>query len=159
MGTRPQGLLRHSPGSPSLLRPNQASGRRFPFRGRGGSSCQSSSHEEVEVFQAGDQIENPVTGEKLVFHETSAENGGKRVVFETIVQPEGFVAAAHVHPYQTECFEIVSGTLGMRRGKEKLELHAGEDAIVEPGTAHKFWNAGEDEVRFLCTVTPALQFE
>jgi mannose-6-phosphate isomerase-like protein (cupin superfamily) len=117
------------------------------------------SHEEVEVFHAGDQIENPVTGEKLVFHETSAENGGKRVVFETIVQPDGFVAAAHVHPYQTECFEVVSGTLGMRRGKEQLELRAGEDAIVEPGTRHKFWNAGEDEVRFLCTVTPALQFE
>jgi hypothetical protein len=75
------------------------------------------------------------------------------------VQPDGFVAAAHVHPYQTECFEVVSGTLGIRRGKEKVELHAGEDAIVEPGTPHKFWNAGEDEVRFLCTVTPALQFE
>jgi mannose-6-phosphate isomerase-like protein (cupin superfamily) len=111
------------------------------------------------VFHAGDQIENPVTGERIVFHETSSENGGKRVVFETIVQPGGFVASAHVHPFQTECFEVVSGTLGMRRGKDKLELHAGEDVIVEQGTPHKFWNAGEDEVRFLCTVTPALQFE
>ena len=111
------------------------------------------------LFHAGDQIENPVTGERIVFHETSAENDGKRVVFETIVRPDGFVAAAHLHPYQTECFEVVSGTLGMRRGKEKLELRAGEDAIVEPGTPHKFWNAGQDEVRFLCTVTPALQFE
>ena len=111
------------------------------------------------MFHAGDQIENPVTGERIVFHETSAENDGKRVVFETIVRPDGFVAAAHLHPYQTECFEVVSGTLGMRRGKEKLELRAGEDAIVEPGTPHKFWNAGDDEVRFVCTVTPALEFE
>jgi hypothetical protein len=47
----------------------------------------------------------------------------------------------------------------MRRGREKVELRSGETVTVEPGTAHKFWNAGDDEVRFVCTVTPALQFE
>ena len=56
------------------------------------------------MFHAGDQIDNPITGERLVFHETSAETNGERVVFETIVQPGGFVAAAHVHPFQTERF-------------------------------------------------------
>jgi mannose-6-phosphate isomerase-like protein (cupin superfamily) len=111
------------------------------------------------VFYAGDQIENPVTGERMIFHETSAENGGERVIIETIVRPGGFVAAAHVHPHQTEHFEVLAGTLGMRRGREKLELHEGEDAVVEPGTAHKFWNAGDHEVRFRCTVAPALEFE
>ena len=111
------------------------------------------------MFHAGDQIENPVTGERLVFHETSAETGGARVVFETIVQPGGFVAAAHMHPFQTERFEVLAGTLGMRRGGEKVELGAGETVVVEAGTPHKFWNAGEDEVRFTCTVTPAVQFE
>jgi mannose-6-phosphate isomerase-like protein (cupin superfamily) len=111
------------------------------------------------MFHAGDRIENPVTGERLVFHETSAETNGERVVFETIVQPGGFVAAAHLHPYQAERFEVTSGTLGMRRGKEKVELRAGESVTVEPGTPHKFWNAGDDDVRFVCTVEPALQFE
>jgi mannose-6-phosphate isomerase-like protein (cupin superfamily) len=111
------------------------------------------------MFRAGDQIENPVTGERLVFHETSAETNGERVVFETIVQPGGFVAAAHVHPAQTERFEVLSGTLGMRRGRENVELQAGETVTVEPGMPHKFWNAGDDEARFVCTVTPALQFE
>src|SRR5439155_11827001 len=51
------------------------------------------------------------------------------------------------------------GTLGMRRGKEKVELHAGDIVTVDPNTPHKFWNAGDDQVRFVCTVTPALQFE
>ena len=27
------------------------------------------------------------------------------------------------------------------------------------GTAHKFWNAGDEPVRFVCEVRPALQFE
>jgi mannose-6-phosphate isomerase-like protein (cupin superfamily) len=111
------------------------------------------------VFHAGDQIENPVTGERIVFHETSAETNGERVVFETTVQPGGFVASAHLHPFQTERFEVLEGTLGIRRGKEKVELGAGETIVVEPGTAHKFWNAGDGEVRFICVVTPALQFE
>lgn len=111
------------------------------------------------MFHAGDQIENPVTGERLVFHETSAETKGERVVFETIVRPGGFVAAAHVHPFQTERFEVLAGTLGMKQGRTKVELTAGAVATVEPGTPHKFWNAGDDEVRFLCTVTPAQQFE
>jgi mannose-6-phosphate isomerase-like protein (cupin superfamily) len=111
------------------------------------------------MFHAGDQIENPVTGERLVFHETSSETEGERVVFETIVRPGGFVAAAHVHPFQAERFEVLSGTIGMRRGRSTLELGAGGVAVVEPGTPHKFWNAGDDELRFLCTVTPALQFE
>jgi len=118
------------------------------------------NHEgELAMFHAGDQIENPVTGERLVFHETSAETNGERVVFETIVRPGGFVAAAHVHPFQTERFEVLAGTLGMRQGRTKIELGAGEVATVEPGTPHKFWNAGDVEVRFLCTVAPALQFE
>ena len=111
------------------------------------------------MFHAGDQIENPVTGERLVFHVTSAETNGERVVFETIVQPGGFVAAAHIHPFQTEHFEVLAGTLGMKRGKEQVELRPGDSVLVEPGTAHKFWNAGDGEVRFVCTVTPALQFE
>jgi mannose-6-phosphate isomerase-like protein (cupin superfamily) len=111
------------------------------------------------VFKAGDQIENPVTGERLIFIETSSDTGGERVVFDTIVKPGGLVAAAHIHPYQTEHFEVLEGTLAMRRGKETLELQPGEDTVVEPGTAHKFWNAGEGDVRFRCTVTPALQFE
>ncbi len=38
-------------------------------------------------------------------------------------------------------------------------LGPGEVATVEPGTPHRFWNAGEEPVRFVCEVRPALQFE
>src|SRR5262249_11986808 len=133
---------------PTSRRPPRDKLCRSTTRGRGS-----------KMFHAGDQIENPVTGERLVFHVTSAETNGERVVFETIVQPGGFVAAAHIHPFQTEHFEVLAGTLGMRRGKEAVELKPGGSGGAEPGTAHKFWNAGDDEVRFVCTVTPALQFE
>jgi hypothetical protein len=54
---------------------------------------------------------------------------------------------------------VIEGTLGLKSGKEKLTLGRGEIAVVEPGTPHRFWNAGEEEVRFVCEVRPALQFE
>ena len=111
------------------------------------------------MIRTGDTIHNPVTGERITFHATSADTNGESVVIECTVQPDGFVAATHVHPSQSERFAVIDGTLGLKSGKEKLTLGRGETAVVEPGTPHRFWNAGEDEVRFVCEVRPALQFE
>ena len=111
------------------------------------------------MIRTGDTIDNPVTGERLVFHRTSADTGGEFVLLETIVQPRGFVAAAHVHPFQSERFEVISGSLGLRVGRERLVAGPGEIITVHPGTAHRFWNAGRGDVRFMCEVRPALQFE
>jgi quercetin dioxygenase-like cupin family protein len=111
------------------------------------------------MIQPGDRLENPVTGEALIFHRTAAETNGESVLVETIVQPDGFVAAAHVHPYQAERFEVLEGLLGLRIGGKELVAKQGEIAVVAPGTPHRFWNAGSSEARFLCEVRPALQFE
>jgi mannose-6-phosphate isomerase-like protein (cupin superfamily) len=111
------------------------------------------------MIHAGDTIENPVTGERLVFHRTSQETDGEAVVFETFVQPDGFVAAAHVHPKQEERFEILSGTLGLRMGGEEIVAGPGHAVTIPAGTPHRFWNAGEEEAHFRCEVRPALEFE
>ena len=111
------------------------------------------------MIRKGDRLENPVTGEILIFHKTSRETGGEAVLVETIVRPDGFVAAAHVHPHQTERFEVLEGRLGLRVGDEEIVAEPGDVLTVEPGTPHRFWNAGEEEARFQCEVRPALQFE
>ena len=111
------------------------------------------------MIHAGDTIKNPVTGERIVFHQTSRETNGEAVVFETIVGPNGFVAAAHVHPMQEERFEIIAGTLGLRVGGEEIVASPGETLTIPAGTPHRFWNSGDEEVRFRCEVRPALQFE
>jgi mannose-6-phosphate isomerase-like protein (cupin superfamily) len=111
------------------------------------------------MIRPGDRLENPVTGEVLIFQKTSAETGGDLVLVETIVQPHGFVAAAHVHPDQTERFEILEGALGLRLGNQELLVGPGDVATVPPGTPHRFWNAGTTVARFRCEVRPALQFE
>lgn len=111
------------------------------------------------MIRKGHRLENPVTGEVLIFHRTSRETGGEHVLVETIVRPGGFVAAAHVHPHQTERFEVLEGRLGLRVGDQELLAGPGDVATVKPGTPHRFWNAGEGEARFLCEVRPALEFE
>jgi quercetin dioxygenase-like cupin family protein len=111
------------------------------------------------MIRTGDTIHNPVTGERITFLATSADTDGEAVVIETVVQPHGCVAAAHVHPSQSERFAVQSGTLGLKTGREKHTLGPDEIVTVEPGTAHRFWNAGDEPVRFVCEVRPALQFE
>lgn len=114
---------------------------------------------DMMVPQPGDTIENRVTGERIVFRETSSQNGGARVVFDTFVKPHGFVAAAHVHPYQVEHFTVVSGHLGIRLGARRIELLSGDSVTVPKGIVHRFWNAGDEIVHFRSEITPALHFE
>jgi mannose-6-phosphate isomerase-like protein (cupin superfamily) len=111
------------------------------------------------MIQAGSTIENPATGERIIFLEVSRETDGEAVVFETIVQPDGFVAATHVHPKQEERFEVLSGILGLRVGGDEIVAGRGETVRIPAGTPHRFWNAGDEETRFRCEVRPALQFE
>ena len=111
------------------------------------------------MIRAGDTIDNPVTGERLVFRKTSRETGGQAVVIETFVQPNGFVAAAHVHPSQEERFEVLRGSVGFKVGRKKIVAGPGRRITVPAGTPHRFWNAGDDEAHFVCEVRPALQFE
>jgi mannose-6-phosphate isomerase-like protein (cupin superfamily) len=111
------------------------------------------------MIRKGDTIENPVTGEKLRFLETSTETDGEYVLVECTVRPNGTVAAAHVHPKQSERFEVESGTVGFRVEGRNVIAGPGESVLVPPGTPHKFWNAGETDAVFVCEVRPALQFE
>jgi quercetin dioxygenase-like cupin family protein len=111
------------------------------------------------MIRPGDRLENPITGEVLIFHRTSEQTGGESLLVETIVRPRGFVAAAHVHPYQTERFEVLEGLLALRLEDKELLAKPGDVALVPPGAPHRFWNAGEGETRFLCEVRPALRFE
>jgi quercetin dioxygenase-like cupin family protein len=113
----------------------------------------------TSTLRAGDSIENPVTGEHVLFHATSAETDGEFVDIEVTVRSGGGVAAAHMHPYQTERFQILEGRLEFRQGRNKILAGPGETVTVEPVTPHAFRNVGDGEARFRTEVCPALGFE
>ena len=113
----------------------------------------------TSTLRAGDVVENPVTGERIFFRRTAAETGGELVDIEVTVKAGGGVAAAHVHPYQTERFEVLEGMLEFRQGRRRLTAAPGDVVTVTPGTPHSFRNVGEGEARFTTEVRPALGFE
>ena len=88
------------------------------------------------MIQKGQTIENPVTGERMTFIETSESTSGEYVLIELRADPGGAVAAAHLHPSQWERFEVVSGTLGAKVGGKEIDAGPGQVVGVAPGTAH-----------------------
>ena len=111
------------------------------------------------MIRTGDTLQNSVTGETLTFLTAAADTDGEYSLVECTVEPDGFVASPHVHPSQTETFTLVKGKLGIKVGRDVLALEPGDTAVVEPGQAHKFWNAGDTRAVFRCEIRPALQFE
>ena len=111
------------------------------------------------MIRSGDTIVNPASGETITFVETAAETGGEYTVIECSVAPGGGVPMAHVHPKQSETFEVLEGELSMKAGPDRLVAVAGDVVTVLPGEVHKFWNASDEVVRFRCTITPSIGFE
>src|SRR5262249_54566038 len=100
----------------------------------------SNRKRSIHMIHAGDTIYNPATGERIVFRQTSRETNGEAAVIETFVQPNGFVAAAHLHPSQEERFEILRGSVGFRVGRKKLVAGPGQRLTVAPRTPPQCWN-------------------
>jgi len=104
-------------------------------------------------------LENPVTGERFTFTHTSATTAGELLAFELALRPGGAVPIAHVHPIQTERFEVVEGSMRFRLGLRRRLAGPGDVVEVAPGVAHSFANAGDEEARVRVEVRPALAME
>jgi quercetin dioxygenase-like cupin family protein len=85
------------------------------------------------------------------------EDGSLR--FDYSAPPRANVSE-HVHRFQEERTEVVSGTLGMSVGGQELLLSAGQKAVGPPGVPHAWWNPSEEEeVRFVSAIRPGLEVE
>lgn len=61
----------------------------------------------------------------------------------------------HVHPRQTESFEVVEGELLVIRGREGRRLAPGETWQVPPGVAHRWENPTDEPTVFRAYFDPA----
>jgi len=112
------------------------------------------------MARAGDIIENPITGEQITFLKPARDTNGELLRFEYLAPAHTAGPPLHVHPYQEERFvEILSGRLRARMGKDEQSFGKGESLTVSSGTPHTWRNAGEDEVRMLVEIRPALRME
>jgi mannose-6-phosphate isomerase-like protein (cupin superfamily) len=111
------------------------------------------------MITPGQTLENPVTGERFTFTHTAASSDGELLAFDFALRPGGAVPIPHVHPIQTERFEIVEGRMRFRVGLRTRVAGPGDVVEVAPGVMHSFANAGEVEARLRVEVRPALAME
>jgi quercetin dioxygenase-like cupin family protein len=115
--------------------------------------------QEIPMITPGQTLENPVTGERFTFTDTAASTSGELLGFDFAVRVGGTVPIPHVHPIQTERFEIREGLMRFRIGLRTRLAGPGEIVEVAPGVLHAFANAGETEARLHVEVRPALRME
>jgi len=81
------------------------------------------------MISIGQTIENAVTGERLTFLATAASTHGEYALVECAVRPGGIVAATHLHPFQTETFEVIEGTID-EIGREEIVESVARAALL-----------------------------
>jgi quercetin dioxygenase-like cupin family protein len=113
----------------------------------------------MSTITPGQTLENPVTGERFTFTHTASTTDGELLAFDFALRPGGAVPIPHVHPIQTERFEVVEGTMRFRVGLRTRIARAGDVVEVAPGVMHSFANVGEEEARLRVEVRPALAME
>jgi hypothetical protein len=62
----------------------------------------------------------------------------------------------HIHHYQEEAMTVEEGRCAYQRpGEAPRFAGPGETVIFKPGEPHKFWNAGESDLRVIGYIEPA----
>ena len=107
----------------------------------------------------GQILDNPVSGERIVFRKTSADTDGELLEIDLELSPDGHVPGKHVHPVQEERFEVISGTMKFKMGRKTVIAEAGEVVTVPAGVSHKFENGGDEPAHARVQVRPALKME
>jgi mannose-6-phosphate isomerase-like protein (cupin superfamily) len=73
---------------------------------------------------------------------------------EATVQPGG-ATAEHYHPKTEELYYFTAGKGRMRLGELEDDVSAGDCVVIPPGTIHKLWNPGPEQLVLLCCCAPA----
>jgi len=111
------------------------------------------------VACAGDVLEDPTTGSRLVFLRTAAETGGEVLEYELTFVPGGFSARDHLHPSQSERHEVLEGSLGLVVDGREQRLAAGDAETVPPATRHRIFATQAEPLRARFLLRPALDSE
>ena len=90
---------------------------------------------------AGQAIENPLSGERIIFLKTAADTNGELLAIDLELRRDGHVPGTHVHPIQEERFEVVKGTMRFKMGGKRM-IATGGEVVVPPGVRHRFAKGG-----------------
>jgi len=111
------------------------------------------------MARAGDRLENPVTGQHLIFRKTTGDTSGSLLEVESVyTKPTPSRPPTHFHPRQEERFEVLSGKVNTVVGGKERTLGEGEVLTIPSGVQHQMW-ATEAGVRVNWQTRPAMKTE
>jgi mannose-6-phosphate isomerase-like protein (cupin superfamily) len=99
------------------------------------------------------------TGERLTLRRTRAANGIEEMHLAGSLPPQREGPPLHIHTHEEEYGEVLSGTLSATVDGKQLVVHAGGSARFPQGCAHRWWNAGGQDVVFRGVVTPVVDLD
>lgn len=111
------------------------------------------------MARAGDELVNPITGERIVFRKTAAETAGRLLEMDDFWTRPGHRAPEHIHPEMQERWEILTGTACFRIGGVERTAGPGEVVVAPAGVPHVAWNPTKEPVHLRIQMTPALRWE
>jgi quercetin dioxygenase-like cupin family protein len=109
------------------------------------------------MAHAGETIENPRTGQRMVFLQTGAETSGELLRIDCFNPASGVDEPEHCHPRQESRVEVISGALRFRVQGQIQEVGAGESLVIPAGVRHSFGNYGDREAHWIAEFRPALR--
>lgn len=109
--------------------------------------------------RTGEVIENPVSGETIVFVKTGADTDGKLLQLDHFIQPDGKLPQAQLHPGQEKRFRVRRGWMMLRVDGKLHVLGAGDEAVVPAGIPHLWWNCGFEELAARVELRPAGRYD
>lgn len=96
---------------------------------------------------------NPAINDSAEFLKTSSDTNGAYTLIEIdLGKSDG--PPLHFHKTFSEKFEVKEGVLFLQVGKEKKRMVVGDSVTVPAGTAHRFYNEADNNVKFHITLVP-----
>jgi len=104
-------------------------------------------------------LESRHTGERLVLHRAHDSRGIEVLHLSGTLPARREGPPLHIHAFEDEHGQVLSGTLSASLDGKTMTIGTGGTVHFPKGIAHRWWNAGEDELVFRGIATPAVDLD
>ena len=106
------------------------------------------------VVPPGGGMDAPLAKLGTIHKISSYVTEGRVAIVEHTLPPRALAAPLHRHSREDELSIVLTGTIGAQLGQDVVAAGAGSYVLKPRGQWHTFWNAGDEELRFIELIVP-----
>lgn len=106
--------------------------------------------------RVGETVEDPVHGYSVRFLQIGSDTLAAELEFTA--EPHASGPPAHTHPKSHERFEVLSGAVILKTGRNSRVVETGEKVTVPPGASHTWHNHADQPATVRVEMDPGLTF-